>query len=147
MPVRAVFETIMTYLESIEGVTITGGEPFDQPLGLMKLLGMIRKGSDLSVILFSGHTYERITQMPFSEDILCNIDTLVAGPYAHKVRAIDGLMGSANQSVHLLTNRYSISDLRETPSAEAHIDERGRVRVTGVDPPDLKSVNGPDSRD
>lgn len=134
----------MTYAEAIEGITITGGEPLDQPMGLSKLLTMIKKGSNLSVILFSGYTLERIEQSPFASEVLGNIDVLVAGPYAHKAPAAEGLRGSANQIVYLSTDRYSLEELKQTPSAEVFIDEHGETHISGVDPPDLSLLKGPD---
>ncbi len=144
IPVRAVFETVMTYADTIEGITITGGEPLDQPMGLAKLLRTIKRNSKLSVIVFSGYTLDRIEQNPFAGDILGNIDALVAGPYVHSASAAEGLRGSANQIVHLLTDRYSHEELQECPSAEIFIDEHGEAQITGVDPPDLSLLKGSD---
>lgn len=112
----------------------------DQPMGLVKLLRLIRRSSGLSIILFSGHTYDRILETPFADDILKNIDALVSGPYAHKVRASQGLRGSANQTIHLLTNRHTLDELKQTPCGEISIDERGDIRVSGIDPPDLNRL-------
>lgn len=112
----------------------------DQPMGLVKLLRLIRRSTRLSIILFSGHTYDRILETPFADDIMKNIDVLVSGPYAHKVRASEGLRGSANQMVHLLTHRHTLQELRQTPCGEIRIDERGDIRVSGIDPPELNSL-------
>ncbi len=43
-----------------------------------------------------------------------------------------GLLGSANQRIHLLTERYSTAEVRATPEAEIRIDCAGNIAVTGV---------------
>lgn len=118
----------------IEGLTVSGGEPLQQWPAVRALLQRIRAGTDLSVLLFSGYAMEEIRLRP-SSDVVAYVDVLVAGRYVASVPARNGLVGSANQVVHLLTDRYTHADIDAVPSAEVVIATNGDVVVSGIGPP------------
>lgn len=118
----------------IEGVTLSGGEPMEQPKALLALLRGIRSTTALSTILFSGHSIAEIRAMPLGPEILEQVDVLIDGRYVAALRTARGLRGSANQRIHLLTGRYSLEDIEVTPSREIVIERSGDVVVTGVGP-------------
>jgi len=62
------------------------------------------------------------------------VDVLIAGRYRQEQRLARGLRGSANKTVHLLTNLYSLQDIARVPEAEAIVAPDGRVLLSGVDP-------------
>ena len=72
---------ILAESASIEGVTISGGEPLEQPDGLVELVCAIRRVSDMSILLFSGYTLAEIRKMPCGATVLENVDVLVGGAY------------------------------------------------------------------
>jgi anaerobic ribonucleoside-triphosphate reductase activating protein len=63
---------------------------------------------------------------------------LVDGRYVAAQRLAAGLRGSANQRIHLITDRYRIEDIERTPVAEVRISPTGEVVLTGVDPLKLR---------
>ena len=65
----------------IEGVSISGGEPFQQPGALAELASRIC-AAGMSVLVFSGYTLEWIRGNPEAASILAAVDVLVAGAYA-----------------------------------------------------------------
>lgn len=94
-------------LASVEGLTLIGGEPFDQPDSGYALAKTAREAG-LGVIVFSGFEYEVIRDRGKStRAFLGTIDLLVDGPYQEwnpdKERA---LVGSGNQRFIHLTDRY-----------------------------------------
>lgn len=119
---------------SIEGVTISGGEPLQQRLPLLRLLQRVRQETGLTTLLFSGFTWAEIRQMPDATALLACLDILIAGRYEASQHLARDLHGSANKSIHFLTNRYSLSDLQAIPSAEVIITREGEVMVSGIDP-------------
>ena len=121
----------------ISGVTISGGEPLQQPDALRALVSGIRARSELSILLFSGYRRTEFESMSDGPTILGHIDVLIAGRYVPSRRVGAGLVGSANQQVHFLTDRYDHSDLHATPPSEVVIDTDGGVTLTGIDPPAL----------
>ena len=72
--------------------------------------------------------------MPQAEALLAGLDVLIAGPYDASQRQAHGLCGSANQTVHLLSGRYTMEDLRAVPPAEILITAEGEIWFSGVDP-------------
>lgn len=120
---------------AIEGLTLSGGEPLQQPEGLLELLLQVRQRTALSILLFSGYTLEEIRRQPLGSEILEQLDVLVDGRFQAGRRLAEGLRGSANQHIHLLTDRYTEADVTATPVAEIRIDSNGNVTISGVDPP------------
>lgn len=93
----------------IEGLSISGGEPFEQALGCALLAEAVQRRG-LSVVVFSGYPLARLRRAtdPAVARFLAAIDILVAGPYVQRL-ATDGKswLGSSNQEVHFLSNRYA----------------------------------------
>jgi anaerobic ribonucleoside-triphosphate reductase activating protein len=120
----------------VDGVTISGGEPFEQPEALLALVS----GLDCSIIVFSGFARAEIEKQPLGPAILQRIDVLVDGRYVDRRRLARGLRGSANQVVHLLSARHRREEIDATPVAEVTIGPDGEVRMSGVDPLSLLPV-------
>jgi len=124
--------------DAIEGVTVSGGEPFEQPEALAALARELRRRAPgLSIVVFSGFTRREIEGQPLGPAILESIDVLVDGRFVERRALGRGLRGSDNQRIHLLTDRYTLAEVEGTPVGEVVIDRDGTVRVTGVAPIDL----------
>ena len=116
----------------IEGITISGGEPLQQPQGLLHLLRTVRRETDLSIVLFSGYEMSEILQMKLGGFILAELDVLIAGRYQREQHLGAGLRGSSNQTVHLLNDRYTLREVEATLDSEIHIQPGGTVLITGI---------------
>ncbi len=104
-------EELYTWLkgiEGIEGVTLSGGEPFEQnPEDLAVFLKMIKESpQNLSVIIFTGKYLEDIKCDEKLAPLLSYVDIIVDGPYDESLNDGTGLRGSNNQNIHFLTERY-----------------------------------------
>lgn len=86
-----------------DGVTISGGEPFDQASELAELVRLLREGGTDDILVYSGYTLEEIEARddPSCEYVLGNIAVLVDGPYVAGLPSTR-LSGSANQNVRVL---------------------------------------------
>jgi anaerobic ribonucleoside-triphosphate reductase activating protein len=120
-----------------DGITLSGGEPMQQPEAVFWLLDAAREAK-LSTLMFSGYTLAEIRELPRGVEILARLDVLVDGRYVAAERLGKGLRGSANQQIHLFTDRYTRADVEATPVAEVVISPTGIVSLTGVDPLKLK---------
>lgn len=121
----------------IDGVSLSGGEPLQQAEGSAALLERVR-AAGLSTLAFSGYTLEEIRALPHGPDVLARLDVLIDGRYVSTERLAEGLRGSANQRIQLLTTRYTLADVEATPVAEIRIGPTGEVVLTGVNPLKLK---------
>ena len=132
--VEDLFLRVIQLGDTIQGVSVSGGEPFQQYYPILKLLQRVRQETQLSVLMFTGYTWEETQQMPNSGALLKNVDVLIAGRYDAAQRLMHDLRGSINQTIHFLTSRYSTADLQTIPSTEVIIAPDGEVMVSGVDP-------------
>jgi anaerobic ribonucleoside-triphosphate reductase activating protein len=121
----------------IEGVTLSGGEPLQQPEAAAALLRAAR-AQGLSTLVFSGYALDEIRALPGGDAVLAELDVLVDGRYVAGDRLGTGLRGSANQRLHLLTSRYTVADVEATPVAEIRIARTGEAILTGVNPLKLR---------
>lgn len=91
--------------KDIDGITISGGEPFLQATNLSYLLQIVReKRPELNVLVFTGYTLEQLSSEE-AKRFLAYIDLLIDGPYINHLNDEVGLRGSSNQRFHYLTNR------------------------------------------
>ncbi len=84
-----------------DGITITGGEPFDQAEEIVELLDCLTFPAE--ILVFSGYTMEELCQDEKKRKLLERIDVLVDGEYIEDKN--DGkavLRGSSNQRIHYL---------------------------------------------
>lgn len=92
--------------ENIEGITISGGEPFLQANALRKLIDFLRAKKDLGVIIYSGFTMEQLDLKPEYKGLLKVTDILIDGPYVEELDIGQPYIGSSNQVIHQLSGRY-----------------------------------------
>lgn len=136
--VDEMFHRIVNVGEMIEGITVTGGEPLQQLEAVTSLLRLIKNETSLSVVLFTGFTWEEVQKK--APTILPYVDICIAGRYEESKRLACDLRGSANKTVHFLTDRYTEGDLKSLPAAEVLIEPDGQLIVTGINPPKLVSL-------
>jgi anaerobic ribonucleoside-triphosphate reductase activating protein len=100
--------------QGVEGITLLGGEPLAHATGAAALARAVR-GLGLTVMVFSGYTLAEARRMadPAVADLLAHTDILVDGPYLREQpEARRRWIGSANQQVHFLSERYRADDPR-----------------------------------
>lgn len=110
----------------VEGVTLLGGEPFEQAAALGDFAAAVQS-MGLSVMTFTGYTLDQIHAMPGRgpELLLDSTDLLVDGPYdANRLDTRRPWAGSTNQGFHFLTPRY-----RHLADALAGIPDRLEIRI------------------
>ncbi len=131
-------------IDEIEGVTFTGGEPFDQAKALFEL-GLILKRDGHSITTFTGYKLEDIMNSGDNswKNFLSVIDLLIDSPYIYeKADYSRPLAGSSNQRYHFLSNRYNEKDLSsKSQRIEIRIQKNGKISLNGqVDPINLKKI-------
>ena len=109
---------------NIEGVTFLGGEPFLQAKGLSKIAKFCQK-NDLSIICFTGFTYNEMLNLPFLDLLIPHIDVLIDGPYIQSLACTKrNWIGSSNQRFIYLSNHYDNSiETIAVPKIEIHLSK------------------------
>ena len=79
-PVETVFEKIRSVAKNVDGITISGGEPFQQPEALCELVRMIKAETTLSVFVFSGYQKEKILFRDLQFDLKSGEVVTLIGP-------------------------------------------------------------------
>ncbi len=136
--VRRVVDELIA-LDDIEGITLSGGEPFAQAGALAALITGTRQQRDLGVIIYSGYTLSKLTHLAKKQLAIANLlnltDLLIDGPYLAAQNDGLSLRGSANQRIHPLTPRYRelIAEHYGAPTrpVEVHVLEN-EVMMVGV---------------
>jgi anaerobic ribonucleoside-triphosphate reductase activating protein len=118
----------------IDGVTVSGGEPFEQPLGVLALLQRLRESSPLSVVVFSGYTRAEIEAQPLGWAILAMCDVLVDARVRIGQPARQGVRGLINQRVWRLSQRFEEAELGGISKAEVVHSSRGSAVGTDIEP-------------
>ncbi len=100
----------------VTGVTFSGGEPFWQAPALAHLARLV-KAAGLNVMAFTGFTLEQLHDSygpAGAEDLLQELDLLVAGPYIESlaVQSPNALVYSSNQQVHVFNPQPQIHGSR-----------------------------------
>ncbi len=100
----------------IEGISVLGGEPFQQAAACARL-AMRARELGASVVTYSGYTWKYLRECGLMEGrrLLDATDLLIAGPYvAAQATDGNGWRGSANQEFVYLTGRYGPVDIDAT---------------------------------
>ena len=93
---------IISYLKdpNVSGLTILGGEPFENLEGLVDIVKMIRKEIDKSIWIYSGYTFEILIRIEKARELLKLIDVLVDGPFIEEKKDLTlAFRGSKNQRI------------------------------------------------
>ncbi len=76
----------------VDGITLSGGEPFAQQDECLKLLDLL---PSVNVWVYTGYEYEDICDTPLAK----RANVLVVGPFREELRCEGKMYGSANQRI------------------------------------------------
>jgi anaerobic ribonucleoside-triphosphate reductase activating protein len=141
--VAAICEWLVSLPDPLDGVTISGGEPFQQPEALRELLVAVRswrrrRHAPLDVLVYSGYPLASLRRRTERRDLLALCDAVVAGPYVERLNVGTRWRGSANQVVVPLTElgreRYGNVTGDERPAVQVSV-EPDRIYFIGIPGP------------
>lgn len=147
-------ETIADWVASlgdIEGVSFSGGEPFEQSQAVYDAIIAIKEiNPKLTFFCYSGYDFTELksSNEPSVSNLLSELDMLSAGPYIHAQRSQDLLWrGSKNQKLHYLSRAYSKKqekEWKESSPTEEFILNNDDIHFSGFEGPGspfLRSFN------
>ena len=129
----------------IEGVTLSGGEPIHQIANIVETLLLLRAAApDLSAGLFTGYTERELEQGRFEtyadsdeksrqaswRGLRALLDFAVFGRFNRHQPSSEAMIGSRNQRLRLLSDRYAFHDFGEQ-TVEVAIGSDGLTQITG----------------
>ncbi len=118
--------------EGFDGITISGGEPFDQPKSLLALLTQLdvwrtAANLDFDILCYSGYPLKTLEQK--HSKILARLDALIPEPYADG-RPLGALWrGSDNQTLVPLSPRGRVRFAESIDAPQAVTEKRMQVSV------------------
>ena len=132
----------------LDGLTLTGGDPLEQPHELLAFFEELEscdpglKNLPRGVILFTGYTMSEIESLAGVDGdavrrCVCHCDVVVDGRYVESLRIKDALAGSSNQGFHFSSApgrgrvRVTEGELRTDQAVEVHVGEGNSIQVTG----------------
>ena len=87
-------------LDEVRGLTILGGEPFQNEVDLLEVLRDIKKEVQKDIWIFSGYTYEEILKDEDKKKLLEECDVLVDGRFVEALKDLSlRFRGSSNQRI------------------------------------------------
>ncbi|SBT18539.1 anaerobic ribonucleotide reductase-activating protein [Marinomonas gallaica] len=124
--------------EGIQGVTLLGGEPLEQQINLVWLLGNIREKSDLTIFVFTGYEVDEIERLGAYDDLQKLCDMIAIGRYRQSYRNVDQQwIGSSNQTVMYPNGSREKEQSQKMNQVEIIIDDNASLSITGFPDDDL----------
>lgn len=88
-------------IDKIDGITISGGEPFNQASDILSFIECFENKPEL--LIFSGYYIDEIKKDSLKNSLLFKTDVLIDGPYIKTLNDNKAsLRGSTNQTIHFL---------------------------------------------
>lgn len=120
----------------VDGLTISGGEPFDQKEDLLSVLKVFKEKYTNDILIFTGYTREELLEMKDDtiRKILTETAVLVDGRYIEELNDGKGLRGSSNQHIYInrYQERYQDAENRKRTLQAARIQDQ--VVIIGIPP-------------
>jgi anaerobic ribonucleoside-triphosphate reductase activating protein len=140
-------EVLQAHTEhSLEGITLSGGEPMQPADSLLRLIQRLRqKAPELSIGMFSGYAEHELDQGQYWiwgdassdqrrqslwQEIRASLDFAILGRFNQAQPCNMPFRTSRNQVLRLFTDSYTPGDFSEQLT-EVSINEGGRSEVTG----------------
>lgn len=119
---------------AFDGVTISGGEPFDQPRALGALLDGLHQwrsacGPNFDILCYSG--YPLATLQRDHTALLAKLDALIPEPFVHTKPLTHLWRGSANQPLVLLSPRGQDRYAEYVEASASGADKRIQAMADG----------------
>lgn len=137
IPVDQLMIELTSYLPLVDGVTISGGEPFDQFEALLAIVVQLREKTKVDILVYTGYGIEDITDQ--LQQIKHYIDVLISDPFQRQSSQTLRLRGSDNQRLHCFTSQatekfayYQQAVTTEDKVLDVMFDAEGVVWFAGI---------------
>lgn len=97
----------ISFRKYIDGITLSGGDPFYQQEECLKLLDLL---PDMNVWIYTGFEFDEIKDTELAK----RADALVTGPFVEELKCEGKMYGSSNQEIHRKVSVYSCKEGEST---------------------------------
>jgi len=122
---QRLFQMLSSLPKPLDGITISGGEPFDQAEDLLALVLFIKEHLTDELLIYSGYTLKQLQakESESIQEVLQQISVLVDGRYVEALNDNGALRGSSNQHVHFLNGAHKdkYETLLQQPRQGQHV--------------------------
>ncbi len=99
--ILTVFDFIINLSKDYDGITISGGEAFDQYPQLMAFAMMVKRKTNLNILVYSGYYLSELEKKFPDKTFFKCLDFLIDGPFQHNQRENNSIKASTNQSIYI----------------------------------------------
>ncbi|MDY0202105.1 MAG: 4Fe-4S single cluster domain-containing protein [Bacteroidales bacterium] len=128
------FNWVVSFQNDFNGITISGGEPFQQYEQLIAFLHLIKSKTYLNAVCFTGYYFKELVELFPDKLFLKYIDTLIDGRYIDERHDDSNLKGSLNQTIYRFVNGEAIIESKKTNSTKwsINIDCNNQIYMAGI---------------
>ena len=134
LPVYEVFNIIKNLEEDYDGITISGGEPFQQYEQLIAFIYLIKTQTKLNIQCYTGYELNELSTLYQDGLYLKFIDYLVDGRYVQSQHEDENIKGSKNQNYYQIINGEVIkcdSDFK-SKKWSVNVSLEGDIYMAGI---------------
>lgn len=142
--VEQLADQIIRIHKSFEGITITGGEPFEQYLQLVAFCAYVKEHTNLNIHVFSGYRFDELIKKHPDKLFMRFTDFLTDGRYIRELHCNDTTKGSNNQQHYVfIDNKAILKDQGfESGYVGVYTDTEGQIYLSGIPKKDeMKSLS------
>jgi anaerobic ribonucleoside-triphosphate reductase activating protein len=127
-------QVIIKVQHHFDGVTITGGEPFEQYKPLLVFCSIINSYTDLTIFVFSGYYLEELQERYPDQLFMSYLDYLLDGRYEQGLHENCNARGSSNQHLYHFENGKPMlqEELFYGHRWSFAISDEGKVFLSGI---------------
>ena len=128
------YQYIESISEDFDGITISGGEPFQQYEQLIAFSYLIKTRTKLNIHCFTGYEIKELEDLFPDKLFLQYIDSLVDGRYVKELHSNNNLVGSSNQKTYQIKNGKAKLSTRQKGSNKwsLSVTQDGTIYMAGI---------------
>jgi anaerobic ribonucleoside-triphosphate reductase activating protein len=134
LTVSDVFNWIAGRQANFDGITISGGEPFQQYECLIAFLHLVKTRTNYGTYCYSGYTLAELETL-FPDRLYARyLDYLVDGRYVSGTPDNRNLKGSSNQTIYRFVDEVAIEQTAEPSNNRwsVHVTKNNRIYMAGI---------------
>jgi len=127
------FNWLVNIEDKFDGITISGGEPFQQYEQLIAFLHLIKKKTPFDVYCFSGYYLRELDSM-FTDKLFYHyIDYLIDGRYDVSLHKDNNVKGSSNQTLYRFVNGIAVMQEEINPNKwSVRVSKDNQIYMAGI---------------